>query len=145
MFQDTIQNYTLIDASIEIFTIVMWAFILGMMLGWLLKSDKKCKKISLDGSYTLKKNTVKEDNLQIIEWIGPKIEKLLKKNSVSTFDDILKLGVVWLEEILLKAGKKYTTHSPTTWPDQAQLAMKWKWSELEEYQSILNSSKKKKK
>jgi hypothetical protein len=32
-------------------------------------------------------------------------------------------------------------HNPVTWPDQAKLAMQKKWTELEEYQDILNKAK----
>lgn len=144
MFQNISQTYTMQDASIEIMIMLSWAFILWMLMGWLLK---KAKIVQVEDSWTPKKNIKKpkdKDNLQIIEGIGPKIEKLLYTNGIEKYEDIVEQDVSWLELILLGAGKKFSIHNPSTWPDQARLAMKGKWSELEEYQDILGSNKKKK-
>jgi predicted flap endonuclease-1-like 5' DNA nuclease len=70
--------------------------------------------------------------------VGPAIEKLLKKHGVHTFSDIISTDVSGLEEVLKQGGSKFKMHVPATWPDQARLADSQKWSELEEYQDILN-------
>ncbi len=84
----------------------------------------------------------KKDDLQIIEGIGPKIETLLNKHGVSTYQDVIDANVSGLEEILAAGGRRYQVHTPTTWPDQAKLAQEGKWTELEEYQEILNAGRK---
>jgi predicted flap endonuclease-1-like 5' DNA nuclease len=73
--------------------------------------------------------------------VGPAIEKLLKKHGVHTYADIIASDVPGLNEILKLGGTKFKMHIPTTWPDQAALADTQKWSELEEYQNILNGPK----
>ena len=158
MFQNITQSYTATDASIEIGIMLLGAFILWAMLAWLLKPSKQyTKKIitSATPGYTQKKTgkstivkpaheAIIEDDLQTIEWVGPKIAKHLKKHGVMTFQDMLQEDVDGLEAILLEWGSRLSMHSPTTWPDQAKLAHEWKWKELEEYQEILNGGRKKK-
>lgn len=179
MFDNITQTYDLTDASIEILLMLLWAFLLGMILWWLLKpskyvvqkvvsasaiagvtgysASKKSKKSSsanievssnawtstADASSPKKEKKIKteKDNLQMIEGVWPKIEKLMNKHGVRTFGDVVSSDVTGLEDILLAWGPRYQVHSPTTWPDQARLAMEWKWSELEEYQSILNGGR----
>lgn len=86
----------------------------------------------------------KIDDLQLIEWIGPALEKILQQNGVHTYKDIIDLDISWLESLLESLGGRYSSYNPTTWPDQANLAYRKKWSELEEYQEILKASNKKK-
>jgi predicted flap endonuclease-1-like 5' DNA nuclease len=139
----------MMDASMEIFTILLWAFTLGMILGWLLKPNTKGENAAIVKSSVKSKKifqkSLQEDDLQLIEWIWPKIEELLQKKWVSSFKTVVEMDVEGLESILSEGWKKFLIHSHATWPDQAKLAMKWKWSELEEYQEILNKNKKKKK
>ncbi len=79
----------------------------------------------------------KPDNLKIIEGIGPKIEALLKKDGINTWEDLSKSSVERLSEILDAAGDAYRIHKPTTWPQQAQLATDGKWDELVKLQDEL--------
>ncbi|MCD5375176.1 50S ribosomal protein L27, partial [Candidatus Gracilibacteria bacterium] len=81
------------------------------------------------------------NDLQLIEGIGPAIEKLLNKHDINSYVDIIAAGVSGLEEILEAGGSRFKIHVPTTWPDQARLANNQKWSELEEYQDILKAGK----
>lgn len=181
MFDNITQSYTFTDASMEIAIMLLWAFLLGMILGWLLKPRKyviqkvvsasaltgvtsySASKKSESSQGTVTKNSeetvwtpeivtkpekseekkekqekLEKDNLQMIEWVGPKIEKLMNKHWVRTFWDVVSSDVTGLEDILLAGWPRYQVHTPTTWPDQARLAMQGKWSELEEYQAILN-------
>lgn len=167
MFQNITTSYTLTDATTEIAIMLAGAFILGFALAWFLKPTKRYTKKIINAehvnipSYVASKemaaakstpknkivkkvveDTPKQDDLKLIEWIGPKIEKLLQKNNITTFADVVQADVQWLEEILKDAGPKYQMHVPTTWPDQARLAHKGKWRELEEYQEILNKGRK---
>lgn len=139
--QNLTKSYTMMDATIEITMIFLWAFVLWMMLGWLLKpSYKKPQKVAT----TKTPEETWPDDFKLIEGIGPAIEKLLQKQGISRYEDIVQADVEWLEEILANAGSRYSIHSPSTWPDQAKLAYEKKWRELEEYQEILNAGKKKK-
>lgn len=149
MFQELFTSYTGASASIEIFTMLLGAFTLWVVFGWLMKPAKsiiEVNKISAaKETAELKKyeeDVLSKDDLQLIEWIGPSLEKVLHKYGVQSYKDIVDEDVVGLEEILTQAGARYTMHNPATWPDQAKLAMQKKWTELEEYQEILNNGKK---
>jgi len=142
MFQHTPQTYTMATASMEIFIILLWAFVLWMILGWLLKPVPEIFEIQ-DNLSEWKKNkkNMKGDDLMLIEWIDESIEKFFKKQGIMSFKDMVREDVAGLEAILLDGWKKFEEYNPATWPDQAALAMKWKWSELEEYQEILTKHK----
>lgn len=146
MFKNVSQSYTLADASSEIGIMLLGAFILWMMFAWLLKprykkEDNSSIKAATKPTYAKKKVVIAKDDLQLIEGVGPAIEKLFHKHGIMSFKDIVKADVEWLEDILELGWNRFKAHSPTTWPDQARLASKWKWSELEEYQEILNGGK----
>lgn len=151
MSQNISKDLVLTDASIEIIIMLVWMFVLWFILGSFLKSKSWKSDITSDvlldidtGKKEKSRKMPKQDDFQLIEWIGPAIEKLLHKNGVTRFKDIVKQDVEWLEMILLEGWKKYSAHNPSTWPDQAELAAGKKWRELEEYQEILNAWKKRK-
>mgnify|MGYP001944318217 CR=1 FL=1 len=144
MFQNITQSYTLSDASGEIFIMLVVSMVLGMMLGWLLKPVNN-NKHQEDGKEIRWTTAAKQDDdLQMIEGVGPAIEKLLNKHWVMSFHDIIQCDVSGLEDILEIGWSRFKMHIPTTWPDQAVLADSEKWSELEEYQDILNAGNNKK-
>ncbi len=58
------------------------------------------------------------DNLKRVKGIGPKIEKLLKDNGISTFVQLAQTEVSRLQALLDEA--EYALPDPTTWPEQAQ-------------------------
>ncbi len=77
------------------------------------------------------------DDLKIIEWVWPKLEQLLQKNNMSSFESIAKASTQDLQKIIESAGNKFAMHNPKTWPEQAKLAQQGKWDELKEYQNFL--------
>jgi len=149
MFQNITISALWSDASLEIIIMLLWAFILWYLLCYVLlpKQDKKTKssvqksekKVLLPWVV----NTPKKDDLQLIEWIWPALEKVLHNNGVSNYKDIVSLDISGLEDLLESLGGRYASYNPTTWPDQALLAKRKKWSELEEYQEIMKNAKKK--
>jgi predicted flap endonuclease-1-like 5' DNA nuclease/peptidoglycan hydrolase CwlO-like protein len=90
--------------------------------------------IALQPSAVFPKNP---QDLKIVEGIGPKIEKLLKKAGIKTLSDLADTSEVRLREILEAGGDAYRMHDPTTWPQQADLASKGQWDKLKEYQEYL--------
>ena len=101
-------------------------------------------KLKGDGgsSTTIKpKKSVSNDDLKVVEGIGPKIEELLKNNGINNWEDLANASVSRLKEILEAAGSRYRVHSPMTWPDQAKLAFLGEWDKLEEFQSYLTGGR----
>lgn len=84
---------------------------------------------------------LKEDNLQIIEGVGPKIEGLLKAEGINTWTNLANTDEDNLKAILEKAGPRYRIHDPKTWQKQAQLAANGQWDELIKHQKFVGGGK----
>lgn len=115
MFQTTLPTTTLFEASLEIGIILAGTFILGMMLGWIIKPSQKSSEDVLENipdikpSYALTKKSLKTknilsetDDLKIIEGISPKVEKFLHEHGIKSFEDIASEDVAGLEALLLE-------------------------------------------
>ena len=86
---------------------------------------------------------VKENDLKIIEGIGPKIEELFKTSGILTWKGLSETSVDRCNEILSKAGDRFSIHNPGTWPRQSKLAYEGKWQELKDWQDKLDKGKEK--
>ncbi len=84
---------------------------------------------------------IKQDDLKIVEGIGPKIETLLHEGGIKTWAELSTTAVERLKEILEAAGSRYQMHDPGTWPKQAQYAAEGKFEELKEWQDLLDGGK----
>lgn len=84
---------------------------------------------------------IKENDLKIIEGIGPKIEELFKTSGILTWKSLSETSVDRCKEMLMKAGDRFLMHDPGTWPRQAKLAYEGKWQELKDWQDILDGGK----
>ena len=82
-----------------------------------------------------------ENDLKVVEGIGPKIEGLLKDAGINNWSDLAAASVDKLQEVLAAAGDRYRLAKPDTWPRQAQLAADGKWGELKAYQDELDGGK----
>ena len=87
---------------------------------------------------TLNGKKVKQDDLKIIEGIGPKIEELLHAGGIKTWQDLADAPTSRVQEILTEAGPRYRTHKPGTWGKQAAMAVAGQWEELQTYQDRLD-------
>ncbi len=81
------------------------------------------------------------DNLKIVEGIGPKIEGLLKNEGVNNWAALADKTAEELRTILAKGGSRYQMHKPESWPKQAQLAANGKWKELIIFQQFLDAGR----
>ena len=85
--------------------------------------------------------TIKQDDLKIVEGIGPKIEELFKTSGILSWKALGETSVDRLREILSKAGERYQIHDPGTWPKQSKMAYEGKWQELKDWQSTLDGGR----
>lgn len=121
------------DGSDVFWTWILWllgAFILGLILGWLLK------QIFGGAAAAEPAQTYKED-LTKIEGIGEKIQGLLYKSKINNYADLSAASQETLQKILSDAGPQYLVHKPYTWAAQASLANSGQWEELEKWQDML--------
>lgn len=84
---------------------------------------------------------VKQDDLKLIEGVGPKIAGLLQEAGLDTWAKVAAATPEAIKEILTAAGSRYATHNPGTWPKQAELAAAGKFDELKAWQDELDGGK----
>lgn len=84
---------------------------------------------------------IKQDDLKLVEGIGPKIEQLFYSHDVKTWKSLSECSIEKCSEILKSGGKRYEMHKPGTWPKQAKLAYEGKWQELLDWQNELDRGK----
>ncbi|WP_138477953.1 hypothetical protein [Dyadobacter bucti] len=77
------------------------------------------------------------DDLKIIEGIGPRIEELLNKQGIYTFEQLADINPVRIAGVLKSAGPRFQVHDPGSWPGQAVLAKEGKWEELQKLKDQL--------
>ena len=84
---------------------------------------------------------IKQDDLTVVEGIGPKIKELFHSYDVKTWSALANCSVDKCEEVLKSGGKRFEIHKPGTWPKQADFADKGLWQELKDWQDQLDGGK----
>ncbi|WP_397363997.1 hypothetical protein [Olleya sp. R77988] len=84
---------------------------------------------------------IKQDDLTVVEGIGPKIKELFHNHNVSTWAALADCSVDKCQEVLKSGGKRFEMHKPGTWPEQADLAAKGLWQKLKDWQDQLDGGK----
>lgn len=77
---------------------------------------------------------VKENDLKIVEGIGPKIEELFHNFNIKTWKALSETSADTCQEVLNSGGKRYRIHDPASWPMQAKMAHEGHWKQLAEWQ-----------
>lgn len=85
--------------------------------------------------------TVKQDDLKIVEGIGPKIQGLFHNFDIKTWKALSEISVARCQEVLDSGGDRYKVHDPSSWPMQARMAYEGKWKELVLWQQKHNYGK----
>lgn len=98
--------------------VVLGSFALIVVIGWLASLNKKPTEAPAH-THVEEKH---EDDLEIIEGIGPKVAKVLKEGGIHSFADLAHTSPEKVNE-LLKAAKLNMLDS-AGWIDQAALAAK---------------------
>lgn len=83
----------------------------------------------------------KLNDLKVVEGVGPKIEELLKAAGIANLAVMAQTKSEAIKAILDKDGGRFRLADPTSWPNQAQMAVDGKWDELKEYQDHLKGGK----
>jgi len=78
--------------------------------------------------------TIKQDDLTVIEGIGPKISGMFIARDIKTWKDLSETAVAQCKEILDEGGNRYRIHDPASWPMQAKMAYEGKWKALSKWQ-----------
>ncbi|RNC92402.1 MAG: hypothetical protein ED555_04760 [Allomuricauda sp.] len=78
---------------------------------------------------------IKEDDLKIVEGIGPKIEGLFHNEGIKTWKALSEVSVAKCQKVLNTGGDRYRIHDPASWPMQAKMAYKGQWKKLVKWQA----------
>ncbi|MFK7831835.1 MAG: hypothetical protein AB8B52_01040 [Winogradskyella sp.] len=84
---------------------------------------------------------IKQDDLTVVEGIGPKIQELFHNHDVKTWKALSECSVDKCQSVLDSGGERFKVHTPRTWPDQAKMAYEGKWAELLKWQDELDGGK----
>ncbi len=90
------------------------------------------------GTQAMASVKTQQDDLTLVEGIGPKIADLFNAHGILTFSDLASRAPSQLREIL---GPEYAAHDPSTWPDQAQMAATGDWDGLRAWQDQLDGGR----
>jgi len=93
-------------------------------------------------SIPLSEEPVNPDDLRKIEGIGAKIAQVLNAAGIYTFAQLADTEVAELRIILKEAGPRFQLADPSTWPEQAALAARGAWEELNKLQDTLKGGRK---
>ena len=83
----------------------------------------------------------KQDDLKIVEGIGPKIEELYHQAGIKTWKQLSETPESKSQEILDNGGDRFKIHNPSTWAKQAEMCYLGQWSELKAWQDSLDGGK----
>ena len=85
---------------------------------------------------------LKEDNLQIVEGIGPKMNEILNDHGVNTWAELAGKSTSELRGILDSVNAvRYRIIDPSSWHEQARLAVEGNWDGLISLQKNLDSGR----
>lgn len=85
--------------------------------------------------------SIKQDDLTIVEGIGPKIQELFHNHGVNSWKEMGETSVSRCQDILNTGGERYSVHNPGTWPRQAAMAASGEWQKLKDWQDVLDHGK----
>jgi predicted flap endonuclease-1-like 5' DNA nuclease len=84
---------------------------------------------------------IKENDLTLVEGIGPKIQELFHNHDVKTWKALGECSVDKCQTVLKSGGDRYKIHKPGTWPKQAKMAAEGRWADLLKWQDELDGGK----
>jgi predicted flap endonuclease-1-like 5' DNA nuclease len=84
---------------------------------------------------------ISNDNLQVLEGVGPKVQSILLDHGIKTFEDLSYRSPDQLRAILDTYGTRYRMIDPEPWIGQARLAVNQDWDGVVEAQKYIYSRK----
>jgi predicted flap endonuclease-1-like 5' DNA nuclease len=81
------------------------------------------------------------DDLKLVEGIGPQVEEVLHAAGINSWARLAQTTPDQLRAVLAAAGPEYGVHDPSTWPQQAVLALGGHWDTLRSLQDNLRGGR----
>ena len=115
---------------------ILWValgfFLLMVIIGWLVSRNKKPVEAPVHAHGH-------DDDLEIIEGIGPKVAKMLKAAGIVSFHDLANAQAAKVEEILKAGGLNMM--NAEGWIEQARLAEKGDMDGLKKMQAAMKGGR----
>ena len=126
-------------------TVLLWFVLLAILflaaIWWAFRRERTEKaSVAPAGRIRMESKAVTDD-LTKIEGIGPKVAKVLNEAGITTFDALASADAGEVQKVLNEAGLQMM--NPEGWIEQADLAAKGDWQELERLQSELKGGRRK--
>lgn len=77
------------------------------------------------------------DDLTLIEGVGKKMDGILRRGGVDSWQSLAQCRLPYLRQLISEAGPRYREYDPITWPVQARMAARGEWRKLKAYQDTL--------
>ncbi len=87
-----------------------------------------------DAAFAAFGKKIKEDDLKVVEGIGPKIAEMFNNDGIKTWKALSETSVAGCQKVLDKGGDRYKVHDPASWPMQAKMCYENKWADLFKWQ-----------
>jgi predicted flap endonuclease-1-like 5' DNA nuclease len=84
---------------------------------------------------------IKENDLTVVEGIGPKIQELFHNHDVKTWKALSECSLDKCQSVLDSGGDRFKMHKPGSWPEQAKMAYQGRWADLLKWQDELDGGK----
>jgi hypothetical protein len=110
-------------------------FFLMVVIGWLVSRNRK----PVEAAQPVHAEHKHEDDLAILEGIGPKVAKILKGAGIVSFDDLAHANAAKVNEILKAAGLNMM--NAEGWIEQAKLAAKGDMDGLQKMQAEMKGGR----
>ena len=121
----------------------LWYVVLAILLlaaiWWAFRRERTGKASVEFVERSRNEENASTDDLTKIEGIGPKVAKVLDKAGITTFDALAQAEPSEVKKVLNEAGLQMM--NPEGWIEQADLAAKGDWSELERLQGELKGGR----
>ena len=118
--------------------LVLGLFLFFVVVGWLVSGRKKPEPEPVHAGHHHEEHK-HEDDLEIIEGIGPKVAKVLKGAGIASFNDLANTPASKVEEMLKAAGLNMM--SAEGWIAQAKLAAKGDMEGMKKLQAELKGGR----
>jgi len=120
---------------------VLLAILLLAAIWWAFRRERTEKASVEFGERPRNERNVSTDDLTKIEGIGPKVAKVLNQAGIKTFDTLAQADPAEVQKTLNAAGLQMM--NPEGWIEQASLAAKGDWNQLERLQGELKGGRRK--
>ena len=108
-----------------------------------MQQDSREEQIAFNAAHArdIMGKQVLENDLTIVEGIGPTIRSLFHEHGITTWYQLSQCSVEQCEKILRSVGDRFVQHHPDTWPQQARLAYQGAWEKLKTWQDVMDGGR----